>query len=119
MSYFLFGERYGLEFFSFCLHMAIISALLAPMNYLCTFVKNQKSILYGFISSFSTFSSAPLISLLISAPVPLCLDYYSFRISLEISYCLSSNFVFFQVVLACIVHFHFSMSFRKSAYKFL
>ena len=55
--------------------------ILFPLTWLCTFVKNQLSIntwIYFWI-----LNSAPLISLSIFMPIPHCLEYCSFRISIE------------------------------------
>ena len=65
--------------------------------------------------SFWTFSSIPLIYMLIFRPVLHCLHFCSFVTSFETGKCESSNFVFlFKIVLAILNHLHFHMNFRIS-----
>ena len=57
----------------------------------CSFFKNQLTIFMGIY--FWALHSVPLIYFSILSPVPQCLVYCSFRVSLKVKQCQSSNFV--------------------------
>ena len=54
----------------------------SPLYYLCSFVKDQLTILTGLY--FWALFSVPLICLFIFLPVPHCVEYHSFIVNLEI-----------------------------------
>ena len=57
-------------------------AVFAPLYCLCSFVKDQLAIFMWIY--FWAFYSFPLIFLSILAPIPQCLDYCSFIVSLDV-----------------------------------
>lgn len=96
-----------------CSGTTVEQIILSSISCLGTLIKNQLTI---YVWHISELDPVPVIRMSTLCPIPQCLDYCNFIVSLEIRYCSGNppTLLFFKMVLAILVPMPFHINFRVS-----